>query len=197
VSPVSRHIESSRRGGTIIGAGRPDSAFAGNQGPSQDITGSPGSADGAIAVAAIDPTPTFPGATLQFSPGVTLSVQNSNNAAFGDGTTWGVAVLRSTYPSGPVALGCAESGLRQLPGRAGQPRRSAATRRLAAFDAKADPLADPPLQQRRRQRQAGAERRRRGVTPGLRAARRWSPLPREAGGPHTDGPETSTTRGRR
>ena len=35
---------------------------AGNSGPSQYITGSPGTAEGAIATAAIDPSPSFPGA---------------------------------------------------------------------------------------------------------------------------------------
>src|SRR5262249_41352816 len=89
---------------------------AGNSGPSQYISGSPGSADGAIATAAIDPTPTFPGATLQLSTGVTIPAQNSNNATFASGTVYGVAVLRTSYPSGPVALGCAESDYANYPG---------------------------------------------------------------------------------
>ena len=37
---------------------------AGNNGPNQYITGSPGTGAGAIATAAIDPTPTFPGVTI-------------------------------------------------------------------------------------------------------------------------------------
>src|SRR5205823_12672420 len=41
-------------------------ASAGNEGPSPYVTSSPASADGAISVAANDPYPTFPGATLTF-----------------------------------------------------------------------------------------------------------------------------------
>ena len=46
---------------------------AGNSGPSQYITGSPGTAEGAIATAAIDPTPSFPGATITMSGGLRRS----------------------------------------------------------------------------------------------------------------------------
>ena len=51
---------------------------AGNSGPSQYITGSPGTAEGAIATAAIDPTPEFPGVTITTSGGLSLQAVNAN-----------------------------------------------------------------------------------------------------------------------
>ena len=51
---------------------------AGNSGPSQYITGSPGTAEGAIATAAIDPTPEFPGVTITTSGGLSLPAVNAN-----------------------------------------------------------------------------------------------------------------------
>ncbi len=78
---------------------------AGNAGPNQYIVGSPGTADGAIAVAASDPSQTFPGALLALSTGgAPLAVQNSNNATFADGTSYPIVVLRTA--SGAVSLGC-------------------------------------------------------------------------------------------
>ena len=92
-------------------------ASAGNSGPNQYITGSPASATGAISVAASDPTPTFPGATLALSTGgAALAVQNSNNAIFASGTSYPIAVLRTSYPSGPVALGCSQAEYAAYPG---------------------------------------------------------------------------------
>ena len=92
---------------------------AGNAGPNQYIVGSPGSADGVITVAASDPTATFPGAMFTLSTGgATLPVQNSNGAAFGNGTSYPVAVLRKAYPSGEVALGCSQAEYDAYPGGA-------------------------------------------------------------------------------
>ncbi|MET0346114.1 MAG: S8 family serine peptidase [Casimicrobiaceae bacterium] len=54
---------------------------AGNAGPSQYITGSPGTATGAIATAAIDPTQDFPGATIVI-PGTTMTAINANGYPF-------------------------------------------------------------------------------------------------------------------
>ena len=76
---------------------------AGNQGPASYITGSPGSADGAITVAANDPTATFPGARLTVDNGDPIVVQNSNGAA-NLGSSYKVVVLRTA--SGAVSLGC-------------------------------------------------------------------------------------------
>lgn len=90
---------------------------AGNSGPNQYILGAPGSADGAISVAASDPTRSFPGATLALSTGgAPLAVQNSNNAVFGNGTSYPIAVLRTAYPDGAVALGCSQAEYAAYPG---------------------------------------------------------------------------------
>ena len=51
---------------------------AGNSGPSQYITGSPGTAEGAISTAAIDPTAEFPGVTITTSGGLSLPAVNAN-----------------------------------------------------------------------------------------------------------------------
>ena len=89
---------------------------AGNAGPNQYIVGSPGTADGAITVAASDPAATFPGAQFTLSTGgATIAVQNSNDAAFANGT-YPIAVLRTSYPSGPVALGCSQAEYAAYPG---------------------------------------------------------------------------------
>lgn len=78
---------------------------AGNAGPNQYIVGSPGTADGAITVAASDPTPSFAGAMLALSTGgAPLAVQNSNGATFADGTSYPIIVLRDA--TGAVSLGC-------------------------------------------------------------------------------------------
>ncbi len=90
---------------------------AGNGGQNQYILGSPGSADGAISVAASDPTRSFPGATLALSTGgAALAVQNSNNAVFSNGTSYPIAVLRTAYPDGAVALGCSQAEYAAYPG---------------------------------------------------------------------------------
>ncbi|MEO8698265.1 MAG: S8 family serine peptidase, partial [Acidimicrobiales bacterium] len=89
---------------------------AGNAGPNPYIVGSPGSADGAITVAAIDPTQTFPGALLSLSAGAPIPVQNSNGATFASGTIYPIAVLRTSYPNGPVALGCSQAEYAAFPG---------------------------------------------------------------------------------
>jgi subtilisin family serine protease len=57
-------------------------ASAGNSGPNQYITGSPATADGAIAVAANDPWPQLPAATIKLSSTVTVTAINANGYAF-------------------------------------------------------------------------------------------------------------------
>jgi minor extracellular serine protease Vpr len=80
-------------------------ASAGNSGGGPYITGAPAVASRAISVAAIDASsPTFPGANASLSTGKSLVMQNSNGAAFSDGTTLPVKVLRTS--SGGVSLGC-------------------------------------------------------------------------------------------
>ena len=91
-------------------------ASAGNSGPSAYITGSPGAANRAISVAAIDASsPTFPGATLALSTGKTITAINANDAALPSGPL-PIAVLRTSYPNGPVSLGCDPAEYTNYPG---------------------------------------------------------------------------------
>jgi len=75
-------------------------ASAGNSGPSQYVTGSPATAEGAISVAANDPYPSFPGAMLTFS-GTTIPAINANGFALSGTATYKVKVL-----TGANVLGC-------------------------------------------------------------------------------------------
>ena len=110
-SPDAVAATNAARGGVVV------VISAGNSGPNAYISGSPGSATGAITVAASDPTATFPGATFTLSTGgAAVPVQNSNGASFGSGTSYPVAVLRTSYPSGPVALGCSQAEYAAYPG---------------------------------------------------------------------------------
>jgi subtilisin family serine protease len=78
-------------------------ASAGNSGPAPYITGSPGSGDGVISVAAIDGRPNFPGASLTLAGGASISAQVSNGAAVPAGPLE-VVVLRNA--DGTPSLGC-------------------------------------------------------------------------------------------
>jgi minor extracellular serine protease Vpr len=83
-------------------------AAAGNEGPGQYITGSPGAGDKTISVAAMnsnDPK-SFPGVNVTLTPGGAAVAQNSNNAKF-NGTPLAVYVLPDG--SGGVSLGCNEA----------------------------------------------------------------------------------------
>ena len=91
-------------------------ASAGNNGASQYITGSPSTGTGAISVAANDATASFPGATMVISTDGTITAQNSNGATFTNSTVLPVAVLRTSYPGGPVSLGCSDSDYTGYPG---------------------------------------------------------------------------------
>src|SRR5438552_4613741 len=82
---------------------------AGNSGPNQYITGSPASGTGTISIAANDAHSSFPGATMAISTDGSITAQNSNGASFTDGTVLPVAVLRTSYPSGSVSLGCSDA----------------------------------------------------------------------------------------
>ena len=83
---------------------------AGNSGPNQYITGSPGTADGAIATAANDSTPEFPGAGITLSNGVTMDAMNANGYAFSGPFTGEIEVITNN-PATPEdeSLGCAVS----------------------------------------------------------------------------------------
>jgi minor extracellular serine protease Vpr len=92
-------------------------ASAGNNGANQYLTGSPSTGTGAISVAANDAHASFPGATMVISsPANTITAQNSNGASFTNGTTLQVAVLRTSYPGGPISLGCSASDYTGYPG---------------------------------------------------------------------------------
>lgn len=98
-------------------------ASAGNEGPGGYITGSPGVADRVLSVAAIDASsPTFPGAMVALSTGQSVSMIEANGPFQGDpgpalpAGALGVAVLRTSYPNGPVSLGCDPADYTGYPG---------------------------------------------------------------------------------
>ena len=86
-------------GGTVV------VASAGNSGPNAYVTGSPSTANRAIAVAAVDAsTPTFPGANIALNTGQTIQAINANNGGPLPGPNTPILVLRNT--DGTVSLGC-------------------------------------------------------------------------------------------
>jgi subtilisin family serine protease len=91
---------------------------AGNSGPNQYITGSPGTAVGAIATAAIDPTPDFPGATIALADGVTMTAINANGHDFAaplTGLTVKVLTDNPATPDEDESLGCSVAAFGSLP----------------------------------------------------------------------------------
>ena len=80
---------------------------AGNSGPAQYISGSPGSGVGAIATAAVDSTSEFPGVTLELSTGASVTAISANGVAPPDGTVYRVVVLQDDPATAEnEALGC-------------------------------------------------------------------------------------------
>ncbi len=79
-------------------------AASGNSGPTPYITSAPAVFEGAISVAATDALAGIPTANLALTGGANLSVIDANGAAFTDGTSYPVRVLRN--PDGTVSLGC-------------------------------------------------------------------------------------------
>jgi len=80
-------------------------AASGNAGPTPYITSSPAVYPGAISVAASDALAAVPVASLSLTGVATpLTVQNSNAAAYANGSVWPVVVLRNA--NGTVSLGC-------------------------------------------------------------------------------------------
>jgi minor extracellular serine protease Vpr len=116
-SPFGRDEEpSTEASNSIAEAGVVVVASAGNSGAGAYITGAPAVASRAISVAAIDASSaTFPGATVALSTGITFTAQNSNGATLPTGAL-PVAVLRTSYPSGPVSLGCNPADYTGFPG---------------------------------------------------------------------------------
>jgi subtilisin family serine protease len=82
-------------------------AAAGNAGNNAYVVGSPATANGVLAAAAIDgSTPTLPGATLSLSTGSTVSALDANGVTIPN-VTLPVKVLKN--PDGSIALGCDKS----------------------------------------------------------------------------------------
>jgi subtilisin family serine protease len=80
---------------------------AGNSGPSQYITGSPGSGAGSISTAAIDSTENYTGVSLALDTGKTVVALSANGVAPPDGTTYQVKVLQNIEGTGEdESLGC-------------------------------------------------------------------------------------------
>jgi minor extracellular serine protease Vpr len=123
-SPFGRTDEpSAESSNTLAENGIVVVASAGNSGAGAYIHGSPAAASRALAVAAIDASsPTFPGATVGLSTGQSIVVQESNGPFQGDpgpalpAGPLGVAVLRTSYPNGPVSLGCDPAEYTGYPG---------------------------------------------------------------------------------
>ena len=65
---------------------------AGNNGPSQYITGSPGTAEGAIATAAIDPSESFPAASITFGA-TTIQAVNANEFPLPASSTYTIKTI--------------------------------------------------------------------------------------------------------
>ncbi|AWS41610.1 S8 family serine peptidase [Streptosporangium sp. 'caverna'] len=100
---------------TLTRAGVTVVASSGNSGANAYITGAPAVAPSAISVAAIDAARAqLPAAKISVD-GVEIIAQNSNEAPLPSGTL-PIAVLRTSYPSGPVSLGCAPADYAAYPG---------------------------------------------------------------------------------
>jgi subtilisin family serine protease len=117
-SPFGRDDEpSTEASNTLAEAGVVVVAAAGNAGPSAYIHDAPGIASRAISVAALDASgPTLPGASAALSTGKTIVMLNANDATISAGLTLPVAVLRTSYPNGPVSLGCDPAEYANYPG---------------------------------------------------------------------------------
>jgi minor extracellular serine protease Vpr len=107
-SPFGRSDDPSAEASTnAAGAGVIVVASAGNEGPSQYITGSPASATGAISVAAVDSTASFPGVSLNLGAGGTINAINANAATITPQTLSVVVLKDDPATTGEnEALGC-------------------------------------------------------------------------------------------
>ncbi len=100
--PVAEAANNAAKAGIVV------VASAGDQGANPYLTGSPGSADGAIASAANQPLDSFAGASFALGGGSLVAI-DANDYAFANGKAYPIAVIRDSYPGGSVALGCAQS----------------------------------------------------------------------------------------
>ncbi len=96
-------------------------ASAGNASPSQYITGAPAAGTGAISVAAVDSTESFPGVSLNIGSGAPIVAINANGATVPNGTSLGIVVLKDdpATTAGNEALGCSVAAY-QKAGAAGK-----------------------------------------------------------------------------
>jgi subtilisin family serine protease len=80
---------------------------AGNEGPNPYMTGTPGTASGAISTAAIDPTQSFPGADIALSTGTTVEAIDANGIPV-NGLSAPIKVLYTGTPhdAAHISLGC-------------------------------------------------------------------------------------------
>lgn len=106
-SPFGRSDDPSAEASTnAAAAGVIVVASAGNSGSSQYITGSPGTGDGAISVAAVDSTQNFPGVSLNLGAGGSITALNANQAEIVP-QTLPVVVLRDDPATAEnESLGC-------------------------------------------------------------------------------------------
>lgn len=80
---------------------------AGNSGPAQYITGSPGTGTASIATAAMDSNQLLPGVRLDLTPGATIDTISANGIVPPDGTVYDVVVLQNNPATAEnEALGC-------------------------------------------------------------------------------------------
>ena len=77
---------------------------AGNSGPAQYITGSPGTAIGAISTAANDANKEFPGANIALNTGANIQAINANGATTYPPANTPIVVVREA--SGAISRGC-------------------------------------------------------------------------------------------
>jgi subtilisin family serine protease len=100
---------------TLTRAGVTVVTSAGNSGQNAYLVGAPSIAPTAISVAAIDAARAQLPAVKISADGTEIVAQNSNEGALPSGTL-PIAVLRTSYPSGPVSLGCDLSDYAAYPG---------------------------------------------------------------------------------
>ena len=95
-----------------VGAGVVVVTSAGNEGPNPYLAGSPGVGEGVISVAAVDSTPSFPGASLSFA-GQQLTAINANAADL-PGTALTVVNVTDDPDTAEVeSLGCSVAAFTQ------------------------------------------------------------------------------------
>ncbi|MFC5833447.1 S8 family serine peptidase [Nonomuraea insulae] len=115
-SPFGRIDEPSAQAvRTLTRAGVTVVTSAGNSGQNAYLVGAPAIAPTAISVAALDAARAQLPAVKIAADGTEIIAQNSNEAPLPSGSM-PIAVLRTSYPSGPVSLGCDPADYTAYPG---------------------------------------------------------------------------------